>query len=238
MSVSSGFRERVPGVAIVATSGEQKIATSTDENGAYRLDLPPGQWTIQAELFAFQKQSKTITQADATTRAEWDMRFLAGPTTPAARRGFQAAQLERTSELPQVEAPALSVPIDEGAGESFLVAGSVSQGLQRPDAQDAPGGFYPGMMMDRPFGGPGDAQGQSGANPFASASDTQGAGQPQQGQGPGGPRGPGGPGGGPGPGGRPGFGGGGGFGGGAASAAGTWRRPWGRRCSRTGWNGS
>ena len=32
----------VPGVAVVAVSGEQKIATSTDETGSYRLDLPPG----------------------------------------------------------------------------------------------------------------------------------------------------------------------------------------------------
>src|SRR5690349_19411444 len=100
----------VPGVAVVAVSGEQKIATSTDENGTYRLDLPPGQWTIEAELFAFEKQRKTITQADATTSAEWDLRFLAGPAAPAARRGFQAAQLEQTSDLPQLEAPALSTP--------------------------------------------------------------------------------------------------------------------------------
>jgi hypothetical protein len=62
----------IPGGSVVATHGDQKIATSTDESGLYQLTLAPGEWAVEIELFSFEKQRRTITQANAVTRAKSD----------------------------------------------------------------------------------------------------------------------------------------------------------------------
>ena len=48
----------VPGVSVVASSGDRKLATSTDESGIYRLDLSDGEWQLldRAVLFREAKQ--------------------------------------------------------------------------------------------------------------------------------------------------------------------------------------
>ena len=46
-SVRSGGRA-IPGATIRAAQGDQKIATTTDEEGLYILELPgPGAWTVE-----------------------------------------------------------------------------------------------------------------------------------------------------------------------------------------------
>ncbi len=224
----------VPGVSVVASSGDQKIATSTDESGAYRLDLPDGEWTIETSLFSFEKQRKTVTQAGNVV---WDLKFLPVPTGPMGPRGgpgrqqqatqqqgtgFQTTQVEAVLDAPLGEQRPADLSVDDGsANESFLVAGSVSQGLRTPGADDAPGDFaFRAGLMGPPggLGGPGGpgADGQPGGGPFGSGQPGGGAGGFGGGRG-GGPGfagggGRGGFGGGPG-GGGPGGGGRGGFGG-------------------------
>jgi hypothetical protein len=52
----------VPGVTVVATQGEKKLSTSTNEQGLYRFaDLADGPWTIHVELFGFAPLSKDVT---------------------------------------------------------------------------------------------------------------------------------------------------------------------------------
>ena len=195
----------LPGVSIVATSGDQKLITSTDENGVYRLDLPEGQWQISTDLFSFEKQSKALTQTAAVSSLQWDLKLLPAPQFQAGGPGNRQPQGFQTANLEAVEGIGAASPASElqqadesATGESFLVAGSMSQGLRNPATEDAPGGFS-GMMMDRGMFGGGP---QPSGSPFG---ENNAGGQQQMGRG--GPGGPGGPGGG----GR--FGGGGGFGG-------------------------
>jgi hypothetical protein len=159
----------VPGVSVVATSGDQKLITSTDETGAYRLDLPVGEWQVSTELFSFEKQSKTLTQSATTSSLQWELKFLPAPQMPAGgfgnrqQQGFQTANLEAVQGIDASTPMTDTQPPDESAaGESFLVAGSMSQGLRNPGNEDAPGGFS-GMMMDRGMMG---GDGQQGGNPF------------------------------------------------------------------------
>jgi hypothetical protein len=195
----------VPGVSVVASSGDRKLATSTDESGIYRLDLPAGEWQISTELFSFEKQSKTLTQSATASSLVWDLKFLPAPQAPGGtpgnrQQGFQTASLEAIPGTDAITSPPDIHPSDDSAAsESFLVAGSMSQGLRNPGTEDAPGGFS-GLMMERGMMMGGNVQ--QGGNPFGGDAD----GQPQMGRGGQG----GGPGGGPG-----GFGGGrgGGFGG-------------------------
>ena len=83
------------------------MATSTDESGSYRLDLDPGDWVIETDLFSFEKQKKTVAQAETSSSLQWDLSFPLRADPGAGRAtepqpapgspqgsGFQTAQLK------------------------------------------------------------------------------------------------------------------------------------------------
>ncbi len=54
----------VPGATVVATQGDKKLATSTNQQGLYRFaDLAEGTWTIRVDLFGFAPITKDLTVA-------------------------------------------------------------------------------------------------------------------------------------------------------------------------------
>jgi len=65
----------VPGATVTATQGDKKLATTTDDNGAYSFaDLPDGIWTIGVEMFGFAKLSREVgVNADAPSPT-WDLK--------------------------------------------------------------------------------------------------------------------------------------------------------------------
>ena len=51
----------LPGVAIVVRAGDAvKAATSTDTDGTYRLNVPPGAYDVTAELMGFDTTARTL----------------------------------------------------------------------------------------------------------------------------------------------------------------------------------
>ena len=96
----------LPGVSIVATSGDQKLITSTDENGVYRLDLPEGQWQISTDLFSFEKQSKALTQTAAGSSLQWDLKLLPARQFQAGGPGNRQPQGSRPRILKLLRASA------------------------------------------------------------------------------------------------------------------------------------
>ena len=54
----------VPGAAVTATRGGSKVVAYTDESGRYTLDLGPGVWDVQVEMFGFTPLHETITVGD------------------------------------------------------------------------------------------------------------------------------------------------------------------------------
>src|SRR4051812_49255204 len=49
----------LPGVAVLVRTGDAlKAATSTDTDGAYRLNVPPGAYELTAELMGFDTTSR------------------------------------------------------------------------------------------------------------------------------------------------------------------------------------
>jgi hypothetical protein len=205
----------IPGAAVTATSGSAKLTTSTDEQGRYALELPEGKWSITVETYGLQSSTREVEQGSTPTTVDWPLQFAqfaraaAPPAAPAQQarnqparnqQAFQDVQLAAIANPPTVTEPAN--PTETAAPtDSFLVNGSLSQGLQNPQQPDSmfmgfgpQGGVGPGGAGGNPFGGP------EGQNPF-------GDGGP--GGGPGGGRG----GGFGGMGGGPGGGRGGGFGG-------------------------
>jgi hypothetical protein len=193
----------LPGATVIATQGERRAVTTTDESGGYEFTgLAPGTYTVEVQMFGFQPASKQIQIGSGAQPTAWSLELQPRPREFAQRAqqqqgGFRATTGTTENELDQLAAAVpqdIAPPSSANANEAFLVNGSLSNGLQT--GQDDFGLRGPAFGTLGPGGLPGaSVAGQPGGVPGA----------------------PGGPGGG----GAPGFGrGGGGFGGGGGGFGG------------------
>jgi hypothetical protein len=203
--------QAIPGATVTATLKDQTVSTVTGVDGSYRFaSLAEGAWTLEVKMFGFAPARQTVVSG-ASKPVDFNIQLS---ESPAARRLVQAAagraggaaqpanemESQLQTDLNSGQAPQVAAPPAMGqdsSNESFLVSGSLSQGL----APNAPPDFG-GDFMQR--GGPPGGDGNNVPG--------QGPGAGRGGGGPGGFGGGGGPGGGfggPGGGGRGGPGGGG-----------------------------
>ncbi len=77
----------IPGVAVTARQGGAKIVAYTDENGRYTLDLTPGVWQIDLEMFGFAPFHGEVTISDVPETRDWtiEMPRPGQPAVPAAK---------------------------------------------------------------------------------------------------------------------------------------------------------
>src|SRR5580704_1367838 len=61
----------VPGATVTATQNETKVKTFTDESGRYSMDLSPGIWDIQVEMFGFPTVHQTVSISDQPSVTNW-----------------------------------------------------------------------------------------------------------------------------------------------------------------------
>jgi trimeric autotransporter adhesin len=200
----------LPGATVIATQGNHRVVTTTDESGKYELpDLAPGTYTVEVQMFGFQTAHKELQigpgpAALGSAAVEWSLDLQPRPRETAERprgqrdgqqAGFRATTENEVDQIAAAAPPDLAPQNSANANEAFLVNGTLSNGLQ--NGQDDFGLRGPALGLQGPPGGPGGlgVQGQPGGVPGA----------------------PGGPGGG---GGGPGFGGGGGPGGGGGGGGG------------------
>ena len=141
-SVKAG-EQFVPGATVTATQGARQVVTSTDEKGQYTLELGPGEWSVSVRMFGFEEASQTV--QDGST-VEWVLQF-SKPAAQAAKpaAGFPVVEMSVVSPDPEpdpVSAP--EPPAEVPEEQSFLVSGSVSQGLAAPKEEDL--GYMAGLM--------------------------------------------------------------------------------------------
>jgi hypothetical protein len=80
----------VPGATVIATQGEQRHVTTTDENGNYAFaDLKDGVWKIEVEMLGFATLNTEVGIAYDAPSPQWNLKFLpladiVKPATPAA----------------------------------------------------------------------------------------------------------------------------------------------------------
>jgi hypothetical protein len=185
----------IPGATVTATQGTSKVVAVTDQNGRYTLPpLAKGEWTIEVTMFGFEPARKQMTAPEPSRQIDFNLslresEIAARISRFAGARGQEGSQLESQiqNEASAIQAPQPSAA-PEGSNETFLVSGSLSQGLSAGAAPD----FGPG-----PFGGgfggqAGNAASAGGANAPGFEGGGGGFGGPFGGRGPG----PGGPGGG------------------------------------------
>src|ERR1039457_2623766 len=145
----------VPGAAVTATKGDQKLATTTDENGRYAFaDLSDGAWTIEIEMLGFAKLSNDVGIAFDAPAAEWNLKFLpmsaimAPPAAPAPKPAADApatpaaspAVTSATAPVTAAAVPATTTQTAAAAAPKAAANGNPSRGQQANAARGAQGG--------------------------------------------------------------------------------------------------
>ena len=93
----------VPGATVTASQGDQKLVTTSDDQGAYSFaNLPDGIWTIQVDMFGFARLSKEVGIAPGAPSPTWQLSVLSvgalkqelanAAPKPAPKASAQAAQ--------------------------------------------------------------------------------------------------------------------------------------------------
>ncbi len=142
--VSSSGRP-VPGAVVTASQADRRVTTATDEAGRYAFqDLGPGAWKVEVEIFGFVAGSREVTVSGQAT-ADWTLelkpRSAAAAPKPAAApaAGFQSVAVNQSVQSQALAAVVAPPPVDIAAtdsNESFLVTGSLSQGLTPAREED------------------------------------------------------------------------------------------------------
>jgi len=83
----------IPGATVTAHNGGAKVVAYTDENGRYSLDLTPGEWEIQVEMFGLTPGRASITIGNEPTSKDWtlDVPRYGEPSPGGAPGGSPAA---------------------------------------------------------------------------------------------------------------------------------------------------
>jgi len=67
----------VPGATVIASQGDKKLATSTNQQGLYRFaDLADGMWTIRVEMIGFMPATKDVTIAPDAQPVTFELALL------------------------------------------------------------------------------------------------------------------------------------------------------------------
>ncbi len=230
----------IPGATVTVSQDGQHYSTVTDADGHFFISVPTGEWTVEVNMFGFDPLKQVVRLAPGSP-VNLQLKLAESPLAARLRQFAQrqnggelalgpnlqnaggpagiSAQAELQNAL-NGETPA-QFSSQGGGNESFLVSGSLSQGMAQNAAPDTNGfgipggGFGPGQGVSAAQSGSGINGAASGFTENANPSNGTGNGNGANGPGGGGGFGPaGGGGGGFGGGGFGGGGGGGGFGGG------------------------
>ena len=131
----------IPGAAVTAQQGGAKVVVYTDANGRYVMDLTPGVWEIQVEMFGFQTQRGEITVGNEPSNKDW--------TLEMPRYGSAAAPVAAAKPAPEPKkeaaqpAPGSTQRPWAGRGGGTRAANAASGGRggggRGPNNQQGPG---------------------------------------------------------------------------------------------------
>ena len=115
----------VPGATVTAIQGDKKIATTTDDDGAYSFpDLADGVWTIEVQMLGFAKLSREIGIAPKRPARSGTSKCFRRPTSGQRsilpRRRFRLRPHPRPPPLPPRQPPLLPLRQPTAARQTRL----------------------------------------------------------------------------------------------------------------------
>jgi len=123
----------IQGATVKATQGDRILMTLTDDSGTFHFDrMTPGSWIVEVDMFGFAHARKEVQIGATPTKVDFTLQ-LRERIRPGARFQEAAVEAEGAAMLPSAAAdapPEIPQAPADGSNESFLVNGSLSQGLQ------------------------------------------------------------------------------------------------------------
>ncbi len=121
----------IPGVLIESQSAQ----TTSDESGAWTLDLPPGDRQLRISMFGFDQQTISISNTSAEL-VEVTLELTPKPQLPPSQptNGYTEVVIQ---QLPTDLSPDPAPPPTDSAAESFLLSGSLTHALAPTNAAPA-----------------------------------------------------------------------------------------------------
>ncbi len=65
--------EFVPGATVIAVQGDTRVSAYTDEDGRFTMDLAPGDWDVQVQMFEFTTAHDRITVGPLPLVKSWTL---------------------------------------------------------------------------------------------------------------------------------------------------------------------
>jgi trimeric autotransporter adhesin len=200
LNAQSGYvrsgNQPIPGATVTATQGNQKVSTVTDADGHFFLPVETGDWKVEITMFGFDPLRQTLKLSPAQA-VHLQLKLTESPLAARLRQSSssQGPDLLSLSNLPgagsqsaasaQTElqnalngtAPAQfnSDNRSNSGNDSFLVSGSLSQGLAQNAPADTNGFGLPGGPGFGP--GAGELSASQSGNAFGSEGSFGGSGR-------------------------------------------------------------
>jgi hypothetical protein len=109
----------LPGVTVTATSGDKKVTTTTDDNGAYLFpNLDDGVWTVRFEMLGFGPIAKEIGVVPDAPAAQFEMKLLSAAEIKAAVAAATAPPAPAAPATPPATVAPTTVPATAAAVET------------------------------------------------------------------------------------------------------------------------
>ena len=156
----------IPGATVTATEDGKTYTTVTGADGHFTFDaVPGGKGTVEVQMFGFDKADKPAVFGPVGPNLEFNLQLA--PSLMARRMGQLGSRSPQTdtngvqleNEITATQTPAAPAVTPTSSNDSFLVSGSLSQGLAQNAAPDS--GFGPPPDAE---GGPGGAGAPSPGN--------------------------------------------------------------------------
>lgn len=142
----------IPGATVTARNGGAKVVAYTDDAGRYTLDLTPGEWDIQVEMFGFTTAHAKIVVGTQPSSKDWTLEV------PHYGEGSPAVPVGSAPAGPAGAAPAAGKTATASAGAAAPAAAGAANG-------SAPGGTArPGTNRAAAATGQGRGRGGYGQN--------------------------------------------------------------------------
>ncbi len=135
----------IPGASVTASRNGKVLTVVTGEAGRFQFpDLSAGEWQIEVQMFGFVSQKGAVIVAAEPLNKDWTLELRPRPTERqpmGGRGGFQNLSLNQSANIAEL-ATLVAPPAENAAaggpesGDSFLVSGSVSRGVQEIPQED------------------------------------------------------------------------------------------------------
>ncbi len=119
----------VPGAVVTIIQGDQKLVTTTDEDGAYSFrDLNDGVWTINVQATGFTKVSREIAVTSGAPAPKWEL-TIAPPAAAKTTTVLPGSATVRVApQLTRDQARAQAAAQDQAAARAAAVAATSGGG--------------------------------------------------------------------------------------------------------------